>query len=258
MKAWTELYGRAAESRRIQRGRDRDETVLLVGLLVRTRLSLALRSRDRVTRTLAAATFPPPDEPDGVAPTISEPTSRHGSVVSTMIHGTWAWKGDWWRPRPGSFHEFIHNNHRRNLYAGGARFSWSGAYRRGDREQAAIDFCEWSTSEVAPGGVQTVFAHSYGGEVAARAVTRGAPVDELVLLSVPVTGPVDTVARSGLRVIDVRLAFDPVLALARKRQRLEGATNATEVILRRWRLDHGASHQTDIWHTERVAERGQL
>lgn len=175
-----------------------------------------------------------------------------------MIHGTWAWKGDWWRPRPGSFHEFILHNHRENLYAEGARFSWSGAYSRSDREQAGIDFYDWATSKVAPGGVETVFAHSYGGEVAARAITRGAPVAELVLLSVPVTRPIHAVAQSGLRIVDVRLNFDAVLGLARKRQRLKKSTTTTEVILRRWRLSHSATHQPQIWREEDVAKRGEI
>jgi hypothetical protein len=249
---WTEFY------RRLSRPRgDRDEIVLLIDLLVRVRLAQALRSPDQTTRSLAMTVFSPPDWGDRARPPSVEPRSRHGARVSTMVHGTWAWKGNWWRPRPGSFHSFIRENHRDNLYAGGARYSWSGAYRRSDREQAALDFYDWATSEeVAPAGVQTVFAHSYGGEIAARAVSAGAPAEEIVLLSVPVTGPVRAVAESGLRVVDVRLAFDPVLALARKRQRLPTSVNVTQVLLTRWRLDHSASHQPSIWLDEAVAERG--
>lgn len=252
--AWTEFYRRA-----IPRRGDRDENLLLVDFLVRIRLAQALRSPDPITRALAAAIFPPADDPNGAAPDASDVApARVGTGVSTLIHGTWGWKGDWWRPRPGSFHEFILDNHRENLYTEGARFSWSGAYSRGDREQAAIDFYDWATSKVALGGLETVFAHSYGGEVAARAITRGAPVNELVLLSVPVTRPVQAVARSGLRIVDVRLNFDPVLGLARKRQRLKKAINTTEVVLRRWRLSHSATHQPHVWLKEKVAERGQV
>lgn len=249
---WTELYARASRL-----GGDRYDKLLLVDFLVRMRLTQALRSPDPVTRSLAAAIFPPPDGGAGLPTAAESGSPQTGTVVSTMIHGTRGWKGDWWRPRPGNFHEFIHDNHRGNLYTGGARFSWSGAYRRGDREQAAIDFCDWA-GDMAPGGVQTLFAHSYGGEIAARAVLQGAQVTELVLLSVPATVPVTAVAGSPLRVVDVRLRFDPVLALARTRQRLGTRPNVTEVLLNQWRLDHSASHEASVWLTEAVAERGAI
>jgi len=250
---WTEFF------RRVSRGRGgRSENLLVVDLLVRVRLSQALRSPDVITCSLARTIFSPPDGPDGATPTSTATGSRVGAVVSTMIHGTWAWKGDWWRPQPGNFHDFIRQNHRHNLYCGGARFSWSGKYRRSDRERAACDFYDWATSEVAPAGVQTVFAHSYGGEIAARAVNAGTPVEEIVFLSVPVTQPVRAAAQSGLRVVDIRLAFDPVLALARKRQRLGNTESAIEVILKQWRLDHSASHQPDTWLSEAVAGRGGI
>lgn len=162
----------------------------LIGLLARWRLERALRSVDSIVRQLALAALQPSDSdeddrPPSVAPRASAPGAL---VVSTMIHGTWGWKGDWWRPR-NPFHDFILRSHRPNLFARGARFSWSGAYSDRQRELAALDFIDWS-NDVAPHGVQTLFAHSYGGEVAARAMTAGANVHELVLLSSPVTSHV--------------------------------------------------------------------
>lgn len=199
--AWDPERWTAFNRRISQRRGERDETLILLDLLVRVRLSQALRSRDAITRSLAMTIFSPPDGPDGATPTLGDVRSGAGVLVSTMIHGTWAWKGDWWRPRPGNFHGFIRENHRLNLYGGGARYSWSGAYRRSDREQAALDFYDWTASEAAPAGVQTAFAHSYGGEIAARAVNAGARVEEIVFLSVPATGPVCATAQSGLRVV---------------------------------------------------------
>jgi len=111
---------------------------------------------------------------------------------------------------------------------------------------------------VAPHGLQSVFAHSYGGEVASRAVVRGARVEELVLLSVPATSHVEAAADTGVRVVDVRLRFDPVLALARTRQRLQSRRTVTPVYLNRWCLDHGASHREDVWQAEDVARRGRI
>ncbi|MGW1617170.1 hypothetical protein ACWCQZ_49140 [Streptomyces sp. NPDC002285] len=173
-----------------------------------------------------------------------------------MIHGTWGWKGDWWRPE-ADFHQFILSQHRRNLYNRGARFSWSGMYRASHRDRAAVDFCEWA-NDLASAGLQTVFAHSYGGEVAARAILKGARLSELVLLSVPATRYVkEAVGRSNLRVVDVRLRFDPVLALARTRQKIQHS-NVTPVVLRDWRLGHGATHKRQVWLAEDVAGQGGL
>jgi hypothetical protein len=63
-------------------------------------------------------------------PPLTPPVTPPGAlVVSTMIHGTWAWKGDWWRPKGNGFHEYILRNHRPNLFSRGARFTWSGRLR---------------------------------------------------------------------------------------------------------------------------------
>jgi hypothetical protein len=253
---WSALYGRA-----MSRIGDPYADVLLIRMLSGWRLGRGLRSPDPITRSLSMAAFAPrPDRGDVGPPAGAVPTPPGAPVVSTMIHGTWGWKGDWWRPR-SDFHEFILQHHRPNLYSRGAKFSWSGAYSDRQRAQAAADFGDWA-SDVAPHGLQTVFAHSYGGDVAARAVVAGARLTELVLLSVPVTAHVESAADASVRVVDVRLRFDPVLGLARLRQRvaqrLEPRANVTEVLLDRWRYDHGASHREDVWREEDIARRGGL
>jgi hypothetical protein len=251
---WYAIYSRTRS-----RFGERYADPLLVRLLCGWRLARALRSPDQITRSLATAAFlPEPGAEGGTGPPAPLRSAAPGPlVVSTMIHGTWGWKGNWWRPEAQNFHEFILHNHRPNLYSRGARFSWSGAYRTSHRAQAALDFCDWAY-DVAANGLQSVFAHSYGGEVAARAVSCGARVAEIVLLSAPVTQPVTAVAASPIRVVDVRLQFDPVLALARARQRLQQSPNVTPVILRRWRYDHGATHREDVWRDEDVARRGVI
>lgn len=255
---WAEIYGRI-----VSLLIDPYVASALINLLVQWRLNWALRSLDSVTRSLAMAAFLPDDEgnadytitPSGVATVPPE------HMVSTMIHGTGAWKGGWWRPGGGDFHAFIANSHRPNLYSRGAKYSWSGNCLAGHRRLAASDFCAWA-SDRAPKGLQTVFGHSYGGEVAARAVLDGARVNELVLLSVPVTRHVkDAASKSGLRVVDIRLRFDPVLALTGNiRQRIPSHPNAnvTTVLLKYWRLDHGATHKEHVWMQEDVAGRGGL
>jgi hypothetical protein len=109
-------------------------------------------------------------------------------------------------------------------------------------------------------GLQTVLAHSYGGEIAARSRIAGAAVDQIILLSSPVNGYIRTAANDpAVRTVDVRLRFDPVLASARVRQRIRPLPpNVTEVILARWRLDHAATHKESVWLAENVGSRGGI
>lgn len=224
--------------------------------LVAFRLRLALRSVDHITQSFALALELEVPGPVTPGPTGTSVRTPAGSlVVSTMVHGTWGWKGDWWRPK-GGFHRFMLENHRPNLYGRGARFSWSGAYSQAQRITAAEDLLEWA-QEVAPNGLQTVFAHSYGGEVAAMAASAGATTQELVMLSVPGTVFVNIGSGAVSRVIDVRLPFDPVLALARTPQRLMPQPNLTAILLP-WSLDHAASHNETLWISENVAQATNL
>lgn len=224
--------------------------------LVTLRLRLARFSADSVTRSLAFALTLTDAEAFGDGPRGSSVATPPGAlVVSTMVHGTRGWKGDWWRPS-GGFHQFVAANHRPNLYGRGARFSWSGAYSQKQRIIAAQDLVDW-TQEVAPNGLQSVFAHSYGGDVVAMAAMAGATTQELVLLSAPATGFANAAASSVARVIDVRLPIDPVLCIANTPQRLALAENVTEVLLP-WSLDHGSSHDELVWAVHNVAVHANL
>jgi hypothetical protein len=214
--------------------------------LTRSRILQALRSPDPIVAALAATTQlesgsvadRPPGEPGegGVA-------GKHAK--STMIHGTWGWKGDWWRPG-GGFHEYVRADLRPDLYSGGGRFSWSGFYRKGHRRRAAADFCEWQR-DMAPEGLHSLFGHSYGGEVAARAIVSGTPVAQLVLLVAALD--------CGVKVIDVRLWFDPVLGLAWTRQRLPAHPSLTTILLDRRTLNHSSTHHERVWVAEKIASR---
>ncbi|HEV3358181.1 MAG TPA: alpha/beta hydrolase [Pseudonocardiaceae bacterium] len=233
----------------------------LVLVLARWRLERALRSPDPITRSfaLSALNVPAAPEPDDDPPSswnTPPVTSPPGTlVVSTIVHGTWGWKGDWWRPN-GGFHSFILNNYRQNLHNRGARFSWSGAYSNAQRILAANDFIDWA-SDVSPHGVQTLFGHSYGGEIAARARLAGTSIHELVYLSTPTSPPVVAAAARTPVVVDIRLQYDPVLGIARRGQRIRGVDGVREVLLNH-SLDHGASHNEQVWKDEGVAQRARL
>jgi hypothetical protein len=239
---------------------DRYVDAYFIAALAFARLDQALRSPDTITRSLGAAAlvregdaYEPASEFDLQSPSGAVSTSPS---VSTMIHGTSAYMGDWWRPRVGDLHRFIGDKYRRNLYSGGAHFHWSGNYNARHRARAAEFFAEWVTDR-APAGIQSLFAHSYGGEIAARAQTLGTPIQELILLSTPVTSHVNTAAQSSALLIDIRLPFDPVLALELKTQRIPLNHNVTRV-LTSWRLDHGATHKESVWLADDIAARAQL
>ena len=232
----------------------------LIAAMVRARLAQALRSPDVVAVSLAVAALTPTYTDDNVQPArrvvLSPITTHETASVSTIVHGTGAWMGDWWRPRVGDFHRFIYEKYRPNLYGGGAYFSWSGAYKPRHRAEAAERFAEW-TADRSPQGIQTLFGHSYGGEIASRAANLGVPIQQLVLLSAPVTSHVKKAAASGVEMSDVRLPVDPVLALELRPQRIPRRRNVTRIITK-WRLDHGATHEESVWKQEDIAQRANI
>jgi hypothetical protein len=238
-------------------------TQVAVLLLAQRCLMLASTSPDPITRELGAAAFLPATEADPSTndAAIDPVDSVVDDQVSVLVHGTRAWAGDWWRARKRDFHAFVDSTLRRNPYAGGAHFSWNGALSDVDRTVAAEDLVDWA-SDRAPTGLWAAFAHSYGGEVVCKAVNVGMPLDELVLLSVPVNKHVKNAVLTGLRVVDVRLKFDPVLTIAnchqRVKQRLPKAANVTEVRLgsKKWRWSHGATHEESVWLAEDIRTKG--
>lgn len=179
-----------------------------------------------------------------------------GADLATMIHGTFAWKGDWWYPS-GDFHAYIKHPHRPRLYDGGMEYSWSGAYSLRQRETAGDRFLRW-TQGASPTGLGTVFAHSYGGEVAARAINRGAKVRELVLLSAPVNQHhIASIAHVD-RVVDIRLDFDLVLWLAAAHQRMATDPKVRTLVIPGGFWRHGATHDPGLWARKGIAAQVDL
>jgi hypothetical protein len=134
-----------------------------------------------ISRTLLETSGfdPGPDRIEGRAP--SDPIL---SKYSLMIHGTWAYDKEWWRPAVGDFHSYIRDQYRANLWSHPSTYYWSGRYRNRDRDFGTSDLGAW-TLRNSPAGLDTVFAHSYGGHVALYAINRGLSVDQIIFLSVP-------------------------------------------------------------------------
>lgn len=235
---------------------DADADALLAALrfLAQVRVDVGQRSADPIVRELAFASYlnqsddgslPPPVRPPGGPGVTTE-------LVSTMVHGTWGWKGTWWYPG-GDFHSFVGTGIRPSLYAGGQEFSWSGAYSSQQRAIGGARFARWADAAGGSAGLGTVFAHSYGGEIVARAVNLGSKIDEVVLLSAPVHSHQVHMLSKVRRVIDVRLSFDIVLMAAGAAQRLPAAGNVVPYVVTRNFWSHAATHDPALWATEGIA-----
>ncbi len=227
----------------------------VVWSVAEVRVRLAHLSADPIVRQIAAAAnlqrLEPMESPAQVPPRPRRADTR--PKISTMVHGTWGWKDDWWYPG-GDFFEYVAGLRRQELYRGGGEFSWSGAYSIRQRMQAADRLARWIDG-VGAGHLDTVYAHSFGGEVVARAVNSGARIDDVVLLSAPVQRQqVDMLGRV-TRIIDVRLAVDIVLILAGAGQCLPDHPSVTRYIVDRPFWSHGATHSPELWQTEDIAAK---
>lgn len=168
--------------------------------------------------------------------------------ISTLVHGTGAYTGDWWFVG-GDFHSYIKSDVRCDLFSGRNAFWWSGKYDEKHRAVAARRLAGWA-EDTASGFLNTVFGHSYGGIIALNATTYGLTMRELVLLSVPAEDVPVEWRRIG-RSVSLRIHLDLVLLAARRRQRF--AQNVDEHYIDRWFWNHADSHDPDIWQDEDCA-----
>lgn len=237
------------------------EVALLIALLARLRVEIAMRSPDSITRSLARAALIGQGPRGSGQPrdVIGQKVGNHARL-STMVHGVRGWRGCWWRPG-SEFHSYV-GSFLGGLYHGGRPYSWSG--RLGERVEAAEDLRKWTSDGHSVAALRTVFAHSYGGDVTARAIGSGLAVKRLVLLSAPITRAIRDINPDACTVTHVRLRLDPVLALAAVDQVVRGHFHLKspdwieEIILTHWTLDHGATHSKQVWIDEDVGARAHF
>ena len=293
---WSPARWSLLSERFLDRTLDSDSQIAQLQKLCLFRLQLARRSTDPVTRELAMAyymredtefqaadrsagpglgpvdqssgpssgndgrdggTFPSPPAPPGDIP---GGTGTPGGVsTSTVVHGTGAPGALWWYPG-GDFHHFIKTTHRADLYEAGREFSWSGTLSSAQRRLAAVRFRRWIQAEGSGEGLRTVFAHSYGGEVVARAVAAGSKIDEVVLLSAPLNQHHAALDGNVRRVSDVRLKFDLTLIGARLISPKNYRNNFTSTTFTTTKLAanywcHSATHDPTVWIAENIGAK---
>lgn len=154
----------------------------------REALVTAREGKGRAAAELAAALLgddlssglPAFDTADGVIERGPKPTD-----VSAAVHGTWARlaRERWYAPE-GALHQRIRRDCTPNLFAGDDYFRWTGGYSDIARQQGADDFLKWlRRREIVE--LDTVFAHSHGGNVALSTAAAGIRMKLLVLQHVP-------------------------------------------------------------------------
>src|SRR5206468_12516003 len=72
-------------------------------------------------------------------------STAEASHSALLVHGTFARSHEWWQPG-GSFHSYLRNNVRSDLYAAADRFEWSRGYSDAARDIGARDLRTWVES----------------------------------------------------------------------------------------------------------------
>ncbi len=208
----------------------------LVRLVAATGLA-RLAPRDPVLEELAAAS--------------PGPSGREPIHSSTIVHGTWAARGDWWRPQ-GDFHGYLLADVVPDLYAGDDPFGWSGAWRMSARRKAAKSLTEWAAGHEA--SCLNLFAHSHGANLAMLATRRGLEIGRFILLSCPVHWTKYKPKPGSIKsAFSVRSHLDLVILADAGGQRFPKGSGITEHVLPIW-FSHSASHDLEVWKEHQLQQ----
>lgn len=204
------------------------------------------QSDDELIRGVAATALARyrPDDP-ALRRLTPEPEEPYGGTAhtSTLVHGTWAADGMWWRPN-GDFWDYVDRNVWNDLYTGGDVFQWSGGYSNGARDQGADLLVAWMQSHGAAG--LSLMAHSHGANVVMLASWRGVTFGRVVLLSSPVHPAQYNMNFSAVqKVVSIRVKLDLVLLADGSGSRFTDP-RYHEHVLPVW-FNHFATHAPEKW-----------
>lgn len=151
-------------------------------------LEAAAQSEDDLVRGIASAILQAP--PSAPQPRMNPMWLGH--PTSTTIHGTWGLVTETGWHKPGSpLHDHLRLSTTDNLYDDPGYFIWSGEYSDWARSEGAADLVSWREIISDAGWLDTVYAHSHGGNVALSAAASGQRIKMLVLLHTPAIGRPD-------------------------------------------------------------------
>jgi hypothetical protein len=176
---------------------------------------------------------------------------------ATLVHGTWARGGKWWRP-DGSLFQYLEEEVGLfpHLYRGPDPFKWSGYFsfrlwaketHDWNRQQAADSLAWWAHRRLKP--EPDLIGHSYGGSLLMMATQAEKRVRGLVLLSPAVHRRCLPNPAYYERILAVWTKLDLVLlADLATLSLLRSLPNATERRVRRRGLTgHSATHDPAVW-----------
>ena len=207
-------------------------------------LGRAILASDRRNDARAVEIEYPAGEPDPVAD-------------ATLIHGTWARRGRWWRP-DGTLYRHLRDEEDvfPHLYKGPDPFKWSGYFNfrlwsdpktDWERQQAADSLAWWAQRRLGPH--PDLIGHSYGGSLSMMATQAEKSVRGLVLLSPAVHRTCLPDPAYYERILHVRMKLDLVLLADFSRPGLlRSLPNVVERRLeRRGLVGHSATHDPRVW-----------
>ncbi|MGW3916046.1 hypothetical protein ACWEBX_31685 [Streptomyces sp. NPDC005070] len=149
------------------------------------------RSNSHTVQMISANALGKHAEDHHAVQSLTTPQPYRGPVdpahTSTIVHGTWAANGVWWRPE-GDFFQFIKEQVSPDLYDGQGYFRWSAKWKKKDRRRAGFELEKWLATNAVPHPetgareFDTVFAHSHGANVSLSAGLVGAKITFLIFL----------------------------------------------------------------------------
>lgn len=205
------------------------------------------KSDDELVREVAATALARfrPEDPALRALYSEPPPPKDGTAyTSTMVHGTFATNGTWWRPG-GDFWQYVKGNVWSDLYSGTDVYRWSGGYSHGAREQGADLLAAWIQSHAAVN--LSLMGHSHGASVMLLTSWKtGIRFGKVVLLSAPVHPSLYNLNFSAVqRAVSIRVKFDLVLLADGSAARFTDP-RYNDHTLPVW-FNHSATHDPDVW-----------